>query len=304
MSSGCAIVNSHGSNRSPRRSRYVAQVQSHSMCRCTEQWNWQTRGSESQFENGVKSERKIFRFVSLLPFPFEFLLILTEPCTLPLDDFRKKMDRQERKKKTIINNHLISKRFDKNSTGKWWFATETFQLNVFIFLRHRAIKTHSFCLHFKRMCLGLGQITPSHSYIHVRFSLFDKLNALHFNSFIRDSNRIHMRCHVNETEVLYLKHLSASPSNARAAAAAADTSLHRDCVNTRSHVSISSYQQSSHIHLEHTRFGSPKWFGTRARARTHTKWKTIFENEKKSIAGDKQPPKHRHFAMETVNHEK
>lgn len=215
---------------------------------------------------------------------------------------RKWIDKRE--KKTIINNHLISKRFDKNSTGKWWFATETFQLNVFIFLRHRAIKTHSFCLLFKRMCLGLGQITPSHSYIHVRFSLFDKLNALHFNSFIRDSNRIHMRCHVNETEVLYLKHLSASPSNARAAAAAADTSLHRDCVNTRSHVSISSYQQSSHIHLEHTRFGSPKWFGTRARARTHTKWKTIFENEKKSIAGDKQPPKHRHFAMETVNHEK
>lgn len=100
-----------------------------------------------------------------------------------------------------------------------------------------------------------------------------------------------LRYDTNETEVLYLKHLSSPLSNA----AASDTSLHRDCVNIRSHVSIYSYQQSSHIQLEHTRFGSPKKSNrfSRARAREQ-RTKNNFRASWKKIVVDKQAPKHQH----------
>lgn len=79
------------------------------------------------------------------------------------------------------------------------FLTETFQLNgIFCEGTSERSKIHSRCLHFKRTCWchrTLRHHTPT-----IRQSTcdkpFDKLNALQFNNFIRDSNRIQTYTHV------------------------------------------------------------------------------------------------------------
>lgn len=157
------------------------------------------------------------------------------------------------------------------------FWQKRFNPNVFRVSAIEQSSFPSFCTQFKHMCFLPPNSAITLLHARTRFSLVDKLNALQFNNFICDSNHVcasrmsvrgvctlgRLHYDTNETEVLYLKHLSSPLSNA----AATDTSSHRDCVNIRSHVSIYSYQQSSHIQLEHTRFGSPKKSDSLVRAR-------------------------------------